>query len=758
MRLCFLLLVCVIAVSAWPIEDLSLRVSGGNGWYVPQKDGALRWVSRAEGERDLAHYEAQETIMGRLSTNTVNFYLYTLRNTNAGQQIKANRASIDASNFNPENPTRITIHGWNSNYKDGVNTKIAAAWFLSGDYNMIAVDWVRGRSLEYASSVAAASGAGKKIAALVDFLVKEYGMSLDTLEVVGFSLGAHVAGHTAKQVASGEVGKVVGLDPAMPLISYSNTAKRLASDDARYVESIHTAGGTMGFTKPIGKAAFYVNGGKSQPGCGIDITGSCAHTRAVTYYVESLRFNNFPTQRCDSYKEANKKACGDKYSSVLMGATVNIYVAEGIFYVPVNKQSPFGLGELLDDSEGSTTVAPDTPTTAADDATTADGEDDSTTAAPEEGSTTPAPGGEDDSTTAAPEDGGDDSTTAAPEDGGDDSTTAAPEDGGDDSTTGAPEDGEDNDSTTAEPEDGEDDSTTAAPEDGGDDSTTSAPEDGEDDSTTAAPEDGGDDSTTASPEEDSTTDAPEEDSTTSAPEDGEDDSTTAAPEDGGDDSTTASPEEDYTTDAREEDSTTSAPEEDSTTSAPEDGEDDSTTADPEDGGDDSTTASPEEDSTTDAPEEDSTTSAPEDDSTTADPEDGGDDSTTASPEEDSTTDAPEEDSTTSAPEDDSTTAAPEDGGDDSTTASPEEDSTTDAPEEDSTTAAPEDGGDDTTTAATPEDPTTTTEAPEDPNTPITDAPGERPSTDAPEDNDVPGSTKNIYIFNLFLINVKVNKK
>ncbi|XP_033235723.1 serine-rich adhesin for platelets isoform X3 [Drosophila pseudoobscura] len=586
MRLCFFLLVCVIAVSAWPIEDLSLRVSGGNGWYVPQKDGALRWVSRAEGERDLAHYEAQETIMGRLSTNTVNFYLYTLRNTNAGQQIKANRASIDASNFNPENPTRITIHGWNSNYKDGVNTKIAAAWFLSGDYNMIAVDWVRGRSLEYASSVAAASGAGKKIAALVDFLVKEYGMSLDTLEVVGFSLGAHVAGHTAKQVASGEVGKVVGLDPAMPLISYSNTAKRLASDDARYVESIHTAGGTMGFTKPIGKAAFYVNGGKSQPGCGIDITGSCAHTRAVTYYVESLRFNNFPTQRCDSYKEANKKACGDKYSSVLMGASVNIFVAEGIFYVPVNKQSPFGLGELLDGSEGSTTVAPDTPTTAADE-TTADGEDDSTTAAPEEGSTTPSPGGEDDSTTAAPEDGGDDSTTAAPEDGGDDSTTAAPEDGGDDSTTAAPEDGEDNDSTTAEPEDGEDDSTTAAPEDGGDDSTTSAPEDGEDDSTTAAPEDGGDDSTTASPEEDSTTDAPEEDSTT---------------------------------------------------------------------------------------------------------------------------------------------------------------------------AAPEDGGDDTTTAATSEDPTTTTEAPEDPNTPITDAPGDRPSTDAPEDNDVPGSTKNIYIFNLFLINVKVNKK
>ncbi|XP_034665176.1 serine-rich adhesin for platelets-like isoform X6 [Drosophila subobscura] len=645
MRLCFLLLVCVIAVNAWPIEDLSLRVSGGNGWYVPQTDGSLRWVGRFEGERELAHYEAQEAIMGRLSTNTVNFYLYTLRNTNAGQQIKATRASIDASNFNPENPTRITIHGWNANYKDGVNTKIAAAWFQMGDYNMIAVDWVRGRSLEYASSVSAASGAGKKIAALIDFLVLEYGMSLDTLEVVGFSLGAHVAGHTAKQVKSGEVGKVVGLDPAMPLISYSNTAKRLSSDDAKYVESIHTAGGTMGFTKPIGKAAFYVNGGKSQPGCGLDITGSCAHTRAVTYYVESLLWNNFPTKRCDTYKEANKNACGDKYSSVLMGATVNIFVAEGIFYVPVNKESPFGLGEPLEES---TTLAPARPTTVADDSTTAE---DSTTA--------------DDSSTVTSED---DTTTAAPEE---DSTTSAPEE---DSTTAATEE----DSTT---EASEEDSTTASPED---DSTTEAPEE---DSTTAVTEDGEEVSTTAVPEEDSTTDASEEDSTTAVTEDGEEDSTT---------------------DAQEEDSTTSAPEEDSTTSASEE---------------DSTTDAPEEDSTTDAQEEDSTTSAPEEDSTTS------------APEEDSTTDASEEDSTTSAPEEDSTTAFTE---------------------EDSTTAVTVDGEDDSTTEApVTENPTTTT--PEDINTPITDAPGERPSTDGPEDNDVSGKTKNIYIFNLFLINVKVNK-
>lgn len=237
-----------------------------------------------------------------------------------------------------------------------MNSGIRAAWFLSGNYNMIAVDWSRGRSLEYASSVAAASATGGKVAKLVDFLVKEYGMSLDTLEVVGFSLGAHVAGHTAKQVSTGKVHKVVGLDPAMPMLSYDKPAKRLSSNDAFYVESIQTNGGTLGYTKPIGRAAFYPNGGKSQPGCGIDLTGGCSHQRAVIYYVESLKMNNFPSMRCASYEYAINKDCGSTYSSVRMGSLQNEFIAVGEFYVPVNKESPFGLGDTNENNPTTTTA------------------------------------------------------------------------------------------------------------------------------------------------------------------------------------------------------------------------------------------------------------------------------------------------------------------------------------------------------------------------------------------------------------------
>ncbi|EDW67439.1 phospholipase A1 VesT1.02 [Drosophila virilis] len=396
MTLCLFLTICVLTVSALPIEEQTGRIHGENGWYVPQVGDDFKWLTTDEAQGQLAAYEALNDmeIAERISLNSVSFYLYTLRNPKEGQLIKATRSSIDDSNFNAANPTRFTIHGWNSNYKDGVNSGVRDAWFLSGDYNMIAVDWSRGRSLEYASSVAAVSATGKKIASLVDFLVTEYSMSLETLEVVGFSLGAHVAGYTAKHVSSGTVQKVVGLDPASPLFSYNKPEKRLSSTDAIYVETIQTNGGTMGFSKPIGRATFYPNGGKSQPGCGLDITGSCAHTRAVSYYVESLRMNNFPTVKCPSYQEAHKNDCGSTYSTVRMGAIENEYIAVGDFYVPVNKESPYGLGEPSENGQDASTTPQPTTVTDGNDVTTTPTDDttnSSSATTPEEIITTSAP-------------------------------------------------------------------------------------------------------------------------------------------------------------------------------------------------------------------------------------------------------------------------------------------------------------------------------------------------------------------------------
>lgn len=293
------------------------------------------------GEAD-SYLEKAALMEARLTTNPVTFYLYTRSNPNDHQEIKASRKSIEASHFNAKHPTRITIHGWTNNKDDYINTGVRKAWLSHGDYNMIVVDWGRARSVDYASSVLAVPGVGKKVAEMVDYLVKEFHMKLDTLEIIGHSLGAHVAGYTGKNIKSGQAHAIIGLDPALPLFHYNKPNKRLSSTDAHYVESIQTNGGKLGFLKPIGKGAFYPNGGKSQPGCGVDLTGSCSHGRAVIYYVEAIEKDNFASVKCGDYEEAVAKKCGSTYSHVRMGAVTNAYMVDGDFYVPVRSKAPYG--------------------------------------------------------------------------------------------------------------------------------------------------------------------------------------------------------------------------------------------------------------------------------------------------------------------------------------------------------------------------------------------------------------------------------
>ncbi|XP_017846767.1 phospholipase A1 [Drosophila busckii] len=335
MKLFLLFAFCILAASA--TED---RVNGENGWYVPQVDGTFEWVDMDSAENYLAAHTEKERGM----LNPVTFLLYTKSNPNSPQEIKPNSGSISGSRFNPNNPTRFTIHGWTSSADDFVNYGVRNAWFSHGDMNMITVDWGRARSVDYASSVLAVSGVGEQVANMINMLRSNHGLNLANTMIIGHSLGAHVSGFAGKNVKNGQVSAIIGLDPALPLFSYDKPNSRLNSGDAAYVESIQTNGGKLGFLKPIGKGAFYPNGGQKQPGCGLDATGSCSHSRSVEYYAEAVSRNDFPTMRCGNYESAVDKSCGSTYSSVRMGATTNAYMVSGDYYVPVRSASPFGMG------------------------------------------------------------------------------------------------------------------------------------------------------------------------------------------------------------------------------------------------------------------------------------------------------------------------------------------------------------------------------------------------------------------------------
>lgn len=134
----------------------------------------------------------------------------------------------------------------------------------------------------------------------------------------------------------------------MPLFRLKNPQNRLADTDAEYVETLHTNGLTLGFYNPIGKAAFYPNGGRSQPGCDEDYYGLRAHLLASTYLAEAIakgNENTFHSVKCDSFDDMKKRQCSDFHGDVRMGDPENFQKAEGVYYLEIYPSTRFGMGD-----------------------------------------------------------------------------------------------------------------------------------------------------------------------------------------------------------------------------------------------------------------------------------------------------------------------------------------------------------------------------------------------------------------------------
>lgn len=111
--------------------------------------------------------------------------------------------------------------------------------------------------------------------------------------------------------------------------------------DAVYTEAIHTNAGNLGFDEPITQASFYPNWGSSQPGCGIDATGACAHERSNLFYSESIR-STFTARQCSGYQQILARNCPGIGSGIMGGdAAKNL---NGVFFLATNSAAPFSQG------------------------------------------------------------------------------------------------------------------------------------------------------------------------------------------------------------------------------------------------------------------------------------------------------------------------------------------------------------------------------------------------------------------------------
>lgn len=315
----FLALAKIIEIRNPPLEQIDTEWT-----FIPDEDGNLHLVNVIS-----ALNEPQPRFNVEIG---VIFELYTPDNPNDAQILRPDDlASLASSYFDPSRPTRIVSHGWNS--KGDLTHSFSRAYFEQGNSNVnfIAINWQAGsNTINYISARNRVNLVGPYVARLIDFLVTYGHLNLEDLILIGeynfqyvqcshdtnsnvclgHSLGAHVVGIAGKNVRTGRVPKIVGLDPANPLFNYREPATRIAVGDALTVETIHTNAGTLGFSAPLGDATFYPNGGRSQPGCGLDLAGTCAHSRAHEFYIESINTEtHFYSYPCQSYDEIRRGRC-----------------------------------------------------------------------------------------------------------------------------------------------------------------------------------------------------------------------------------------------------------------------------------------------------------------------------------------------------------------------------------------------------------------------------------------------------------------
>lgn len=269
------------------------------------------------------------------------FFLYTVQNADSPVELQMG-ATYGLDLINPAKDVKILCHG----YVDTANSFWIAptktAYMSKDDMTVIAVDWSKYASGTYSKAYKSAKPVGESIADLVMKLSQDLGIPLSKFHLIGHSLGAHISGFAGKKVLAvtgQKIGRISGLDPAGPSFNGKGPAERLSTDDADFVDAIHTDSVLAGYKKSIGHVDFWPNGGSSQNGC--SLLSDCSHCRSTIYFYESINNQNFPAYECGSMSDYNKGKCAQNKKAIL-GDNCDPN-ARGNFYLKTNKNSPFGI-------------------------------------------------------------------------------------------------------------------------------------------------------------------------------------------------------------------------------------------------------------------------------------------------------------------------------------------------------------------------------------------------------------------------------
>lgn len=205
----------------------------------------------------------------------------------------------------------ILIHGYGENVNNS-KTNIIKEKLLKIDVNVIAMEY---SSLAprgcYTEAVRNSRVAGKCLAQFIDHLIHNIKYPENNIHLIGFSLGAQIAG-IAGNFVTNKLKRITGLDPSKNLFLTANdNTFRLDPSDAVYVDVISTDPTQRGILDGAGHLTFYPNFGFYQPGCfNANSTSNeislCSHIRVTEIYAESIDtlmpFFAFPCMNWQDYE------------------------------------------------------------------------------------------------------------------------------------------------------------------------------------------------------------------------------------------------------------------------------------------------------------------------------------------------------------------------------------------------------------------------------------------------------------------------
>ncbi|KAL7292369.1 hypothetical protein TKK_0013968 [Trichogramma kaykai] len=262
---------------------------------------------------------------------------------------------------------------------------------LKKNRNVILVGWEKAVSdiFAYHESVVHTEYVASRIRLLFKQLIQYWDIAYNVkpkdwapVHLVGFSLGAHVAGQIGRLLKRKEkftIQRITALDPAEPCFEDQDMDLRLTKTDAAFVDVIHTDGAMkknhgLGLIEPIGHVDFYVNGGFNQPNCVANLkpkfksyinymqilthaakNGLCQHNRALEIFTETI--HQATQKKCKFYavpwrlystpqetKAAQKIECNSLICPE-MGINADLFLhykpENNTFYASTSGEKPF---------------------------------------------------------------------------------------------------------------------------------------------------------------------------------------------------------------------------------------------------------------------------------------------------------------------------------------------------------------------------------------------------------------------------------